>query len=215
VALQYADETWGTPTDAPETTRADVETLALDLQDDMLSVVIPEDMDMATVFPESDFQAESNGDMDMSSSGTELLQIVHESDPVFETGQFHFGVNIRANAAEQNGQVLDVQDKIGMHVSNDDVAVKLYKSNGDAIELTTMSDILSDRNWHNVSVAYDGVEEVLKMIVDQEVVDEVSVAGLSEDVAAWQIMLEQMANGESIGEADGFALQNTAEYYTL
>jgi hypothetical protein len=153
--------------------------------------------------------------MDMSSSGTELLQIIHESDPVFETGQFHFGVNIRANAAAQSGHVLSVQDKAGMHVSDDDVTFTVVKSNGDVIELVTTSDILADRNWHNVSVAYDGIEEVLKMVVDQQVVDEVSVAGLSEDVEALQLMLERMASDGFAADVDTFALQETTEYSTL
>ena len=150
------------------------------------------------------FSTEQDSQVLHVTSDEAALSVSRDYDAFYQQDDFIFSLDLKSDV-ENGTSVFGIHNSFQLDVVDDDLVFSITTSEGQ-FEVATDNDILADRGWHEVQIAYSDSLGQLQISVDGEMaVDTAVVSGHTLERAYWGLTIGAQWGQGFEGEIDNFA----------
>lgn len=117
--------------------------------------------------------------------GDKDLVIGREHSQLFGLDAFNISLDLRKDSADAHGGLLNQHTILDLAVRADGGLILGLNTDEGSVSLRTDAGVLSDTNWHNVTLAYDSDKGQVEILVDGDSVASAALTGHTADALYW------------------------------
>jgi len=117
--------------------------------------------------------------------GDKDLAIGREHGQLFGLTAFNISLDLRKDSADAHGGLLNQHTILDLAVRTDGGLLLSLNTDEGSVSLRTDAGLLSDTNWHNVTLAYDNDKGQVEILVDGDAVASAALTGRTADALYW------------------------------
>jgi PKD repeat protein len=146
----------------------------------------------------------ARGEQVIEITDSSALRISRDSDALYNLSDFMFSLDMRSDQADGRN-VFGIHQSYRLDVVDDDFVFRLETTEGTFV-LETNTDLLADRDWHSVEIAYSDEYDQLQMVVDGNTVATTEASGTTQAREHWGLDIGWRWGDGFEGAIDKFAL---------
>ncbi len=137
------------------------------------------------------------------SSDKAALEVSKGYEDLFGQDDFLFSLDMKSDTSDGRN-VFGIHKAFHLDVVDDDLVFSMTTSEG-RFEVSTDADVLADRDWHEVEIAYSDSLGQLRISVDGTVLDSIDASGTTPDAQHWGLSVGRKWGNGFDGQIDDFA----------
>jgi hypothetical protein len=136
------------------------------------------------------------------SSDKAALEVTRGYEDLYGQDDFVFSLDMKSDTSDGRN-VFGIHKAFQLDVVDDDLVFRMTTSEGQ-FEVSTDGDVLADRDWHEVQIAYSDSLGQLQISVDGSLVDSEDASGTTPDVQHWGLSVGRKWGNGFDGQIDDF-----------
>ena len=149
------------------------------------------------------------------SSDKAALEVTRGYEGLYGQDDFVFSLDMKSDASDGRN-VFGIHKAFQLDVVDDDLVFRMTTQDGE-FEVSTDGDVLADRDWHDVEIAYSDSLGQLRISVDGSLVDTTDASGTTHDMQHWGLAIGRKWGNGFDGQIDDFVFMTDvgADHFSI